>query len=172
MEKAPKGPTSRRKPVKGKRRRGTGRVTPMAIAQTRKRARALDLRLQGWSYREIAAELGWSSSKNSYYNVMKALDDTIAEPSAQVRAMELARLDVAMRPFMMRAAEGDADALNSVLKIMDRRTRLLGLDAPNPTALARVASPASMDFDLTQLTDAELDQLESFTRKITRARSP
>lgn len=58
-------------------------------------AEALRLRARGLSYRAIAAEMGWSDGKSAYEAVRRALEVTVAEPAAEVRAIELAKLDAA-----------------------------------------------------------------------------
>jgi hypothetical protein len=46
----------------------------------------------------------------------------------ELRQVETARLDDLMRPFMLRAMKGEKDAALVVLRIMERRAKLLGLD--------------------------------------------
>jgi hypothetical protein len=61
--------------------------------------------------------------------VLRGMDMVIQEPAEVVLQMELARLDAMMASVIYtRAVEGDKEAINTVLKVMDRRYRLLGLD--------------------------------------------
>lgn len=55
-------------------------------------ARAAELRGRGWSYRKIAAELDLTVS-NAHAAVQRALQATVAEAAAEVRQIELERLD-------------------------------------------------------------------------------
>ena len=52
------------------------------------------------------------------------------EPATQLRDMEVARLDRLLMGHWTKAIGGDVNATRTVLSIMDRRAKLLGLDAP------------------------------------------
>ena len=106
-----------------------------AIMQIR-RIKALDLRLAGASYRTIAAACD-VSLRTAMTDVLAALKETMAEPAAVVRQQELERLDrIMLRHYAASIATGDIRHTEIVLKIMDRRARLLGLDAPVRVALS------------------------------------
>jgi hypothetical protein len=91
---------------------------------------ALELRRSGESYQEIADRLGYANPSGAYDAVMGALKATLAEPAADVRRMEADRLDRLTLAAWPLATSGDLKAMDRVLSIMDRRARLLGLDAP------------------------------------------
>jgi len=99
-----------------------------AVTQAR-RVQALDLRLAGASYRQIAVVLG-VGVKTAWLDVNRALREYLTEPSDQVRAAEVARLERLFMAHWPKAISGDKEATYTVLAIMDRRARLLGLDAP------------------------------------------
>jgi len=61
---------------------------------------------------------------------MSALRETLREPAEQVRALELERLDLMLVAVWPSALGGDIAAQQQVLRLMDRRARYLGLDAP------------------------------------------
>ena len=90
---------------------------------------ALDLRLSGASYRQIGAELGVSHVQ-AFRDVQRVLHQIVAEPASELRGQELARLDRLTLTHWPAAIKGDHRATAVVLQIMDRRIRLLGLDAP------------------------------------------
>jgi hypothetical protein len=81
-------------------------------------------------YAEIAKQLGLSSPGNAYRIVKNALKATYREPADDVRKLELERLDRLTMALWKRAQSGEAEAIDRVLKLMDRRAKLLGLDAP------------------------------------------
>ena len=91
---------------------------------------ALDLRLSGASYRRIGAQLGVSHVQ-AFRDVQRVLREFVAEPASALRGQELARLDRLMLTHWPAAIEGNHKATAVVLQIMDRRIRLLGLDAPH-----------------------------------------
>ena len=99
-----------------------------ALAQARiKRVRALELVAEGKSYDEIAQAVGYSHRGSAHRAVFKALDDREAEGVDHLRATELARLDALQVALWDRAMDGDVEAVLAVLRIMDRRIRLLAL---------------------------------------------
>lgn len=118
-------------------------------------AAAAHLRARGKSYRMIAAELGYADGSGAYKAVQRALKAIVVEASAEVRSVELIRLDrmwiaaqavleaehfvVSQGKLIYKGDEPLADdapvlaALDRLLKIQERRSRLLGLDAPVKT---------------------------------------
>lgn len=163
--------------------------------ETAKRdAQAARLRGRGWTYQRIADELD-VSRQTAYDAVQRALADTLTEPAAEARTLELERLDemhAAVLAVLEREhvtvqqgkvvrrrvgvelddngepvldGEGqpipvyedvldDAPVLQAVdrlLKIQERRAKLLGLDAP---AKAEVGGKLSYE-----IVGVALDQL-------------
>lgn len=96
--------------------------------------RSLEFKLAGMSYRRIAEQTG-VSAQQAYTDVQNALTEYIREPTEEVRQQEAARLDRLMMTHWPKALEGDHDALNAVLRIMDRRAKLLGVDQPQKVDL-------------------------------------
>src|SRR5215208_4017942 len=65
-----------------------------AIAESRiKRARAVELAAQGWSYDEIASAVGYSHRGPAHRAVLEAISEHEAEEVELLRALELVRLD-------------------------------------------------------------------------------
>jgi hypothetical protein len=99
-----------------------------------KKLEALQLRKSGESFASIAKKLGYASSAGSYKAVMTALIDTLQEPADELRDLELQRLDEMQLGLWPLAENGNLGAVDKVLKIMERRAKLLGLDAPQKIA--------------------------------------
>lgn len=93
-------------------------------------AKALELRLEGKSFPDIATELGYSSRQTAHAAVTKALRDITREPAEELIVIELERLDRIWELHYLNACAGDVAALGGCMRIMDRRAKLLGLDAP------------------------------------------
>lgn len=93
-------------------------------------AEALQLRLRGWSFQKIRDELGhWATAHGCRTAVVKAIGDITREPAQELVEVELARLDEMFIPAFEKAIKkGDYYSIESCLKIMDRRSKLLGLD--------------------------------------------
>ena len=104
---------------------------------------AVEMRTRGHTYQQIADACGVSMSA-AYKAVCTYLEQTRAiarEAAEEVRRLELDRLDRMLAAFGPRAEDGDAAAADRVLRIQERRARLLGLDAPAETRSTIDAHP-------------------------------
>lgn len=109
---------------------GNSAKRDMRAADTQeKRNQALDLRRRGLNYREIAKALACSLA-NAHKLVETAIAQIPIEAAEQVRQLELARLDKMLEGLNDSANTGDPRAVLAVVKIMERRAKYLGLDAP------------------------------------------
>ncbi len=57
-----------------------------------------------------------------------ALDKTLQEPAENLRQLELERLDAMLTAIWPQALNGYLGAIDRVLKIIERRSKLLGLE--------------------------------------------
>ena len=119
-----------RSPAKKRGGRRESKTSPRRLAAAERHQKALNMRRDGHTYEEIKTKLGYASPSGAEKAVKAALQSVIREPAEEVRAMELARLDRMLLKLRARINKGDHLAINSALKIQDRRARLLGLDAP------------------------------------------
>jgi hypothetical protein len=99
------------------------------IERMQRVSQMLNLRMQGKTLQEIADA---QEPKITFQAVSKAikttLKDIMIESVAEVRALEAGRLDAMQNALWPQALAGDMQAINTVLSIMQRRARLLGLD--------------------------------------------
>lgn len=97
-----------------------------------RRVQSLELRKAGASYRAIGAKLGISEAQ-AHRDVMtslEALRKLQNVEAAQVLTIELARLDDMQIAIATQVRQGNHGAIDRSLRIMERRARYLGLDAP------------------------------------------
>ncbi len=92
--------------------------------------RALALRRAGHSYDSIAQELGYRDRSGPYRAVAQALEVAVMEEVQQLRVLESQRLDALLEAVWPQAAQGVLPAVDRAVRILERRARLLGLDAP------------------------------------------
>lgn len=128
---------------------------PAAAQTTVRQLEALELRQKGLSYERIGAQLG--VTKEAAWQLvdraMRDLRESVKETAAEVRELELARLDELTFAWLPAAKCGDDKAAGVVLKTMERRAKLLGLDAASKTELtgkdgqpiASVTATAALD---------------------------
>jgi hypothetical protein len=126
--------------------------------------KALELRKKGWSYNEIGAQLGISrvAAFQSVMRVLAAYEDDIKEQVPRVRQLELQRLDSMLTKLQPRINQGDDRAINSALKIGERRAKLMGLDAP-----VEVSHTGEIQLVPDEQLDAEIRQLASMLGVVT-----
>lgn len=93
---------------------------------------ALELRRMAFGYAEIGERLSISTTQ-AFRLVKEAMSEAKAQVQADagdMKAEELSRLDGMLRGLWPDARKGQHGAVDRVLKIMERRAKLLGLDAP------------------------------------------
>jgi DNA-binding CsgD family transcriptional regulator len=105
-----------------------------AAATADRDGQALRLRATGLSYAAIGRQLGVNES-TAHRAVERALRRTPREPAADVVALEADRLDQLYSRAVAVLAQAPDDmtrlhAIDRALRVMERRAKLLGLDAP------------------------------------------
>jgi hypothetical protein len=103
------------------------------IAAVERKRQALELRKAGLTYQEIADRLGYDGPSGAYATIRAALRALVKEPAEELRDLEVARLDALLSGIWLEARKGNVSKIDRVLKIMERRATLLGLDAPKLT---------------------------------------
>ncbi|GJO51402.1 hypothetical protein NJB1604_39400 [Mycobacterium marinum] len=93
-------------------------------------AETLRLRLSGMTWEAIAAQLNYRSPGGPRMAVERLLGRIEAEAIGELRKIEGRRLDELQAAVWDKARAGDCDAIRTVLRISERRSKLLGLDAP------------------------------------------
>lgn len=96
-------------------------------------AQTLRFRSLGWTYRQVAEQMGCDTS-TAQRRCLRALASIPAEAVHEYRALELERLDALLTVAMEKALDPNNKsalfAMDRALAIADRRAKLLGLDAP------------------------------------------
>ncbi len=101
-------------------------MSDKALADWRK-CRAVELALHGKTYDQIAREVGYANRGTAHRVVRKALADRLVDNIDELREFEAARLDALQAALWDKAMSGDVRATAGILRIIDRRCRLLGL---------------------------------------------
>lgn len=144
----------------GSARGGDGKFI-RAIDQAQKDGDAARLRGRGWSYQRIADELDYCDKAAAYRAVQRVLLETVAEPAAELRQLEMQRLDALYEAALevlerrhITVSNGKVvydelgstvlddgpviQAITACLRVQERRAKLLGLDAPTRMELVSV----------------------------------
>jgi hypothetical protein len=123
-----------------------------SIDQAAKDADAARLRSRAWSYQRIATELGYSDKGAAYRAVQRVLVETVAEAAAELRTVELMRLDqlheaaldvlerihyahsggklIELDGVPLRDDGPRLAAIRELRQISESRRKFLGMDAP------------------------------------------
>lgn len=112
-----------------------------AVQRAERQAKCVQLRKAGFTYQEISSQVGITRSA-AYKLVAAAMAEhktTSAQETQELRALEAARLDHATRSIWTQVLNGNHGAIDRLLRIMERRAKLLGLDMPTKV------SPTSPD---------------------------
>lgn len=109
-----------------------------------------------YSYRQMARELG--VSKSQIAKDVKTLferwrEEGMRNIDRQV-AMDLKTIDEAMQRLYPNLQSGDPEAIRTMLKCMERRAKLLGLDAPERR---EISGPGGGPIPVQDMTEEELD---------------
>ena len=111
------------------------------------------LRKSGATYRQIAEQVERQVGKENlpttwgeryaHKDVRRELNRIQAETgetAQETLMLELARLDAALMAIWRGVQSGDYQAIDRLLRIMDRRAKMLGLDAP-AKSMAEISGP-------------------------------
>lgn len=97
-----------------------------------KRKKALDLRRAGWSFDDIAAEVGYANKGSAHRAVKQGIADITRESASELLELELSRLDDMFSGLYESARNGDNFSVDRALKIIELRARFLGLFDKKP----------------------------------------
>jgi hypothetical protein len=125
------------------------KASPQRLLAAQRRTEAVRLRVAGKTYEFIGETLGISTVRAYQFvtEELQRLGKERAEAAAELTQIELQRLEALHACLWKRAVDdGDLDAIDRLVRIANRRAKLLGLDKPtqqhitgDPAALAALA---------------------------------
>ena len=95
-----------------------------------KEIKVLELRRAGLTWQRIAEETGYADHTGAYAAYKRAIKRTMQQPADELREAELDRIDRLQLALWPKAMQGDNASVNTIVRLMERRARLLGLDLP------------------------------------------
>lgn len=104
---------------------------PDEIPDAPRAVMAFELRKAGATYELIAEKLGYASpnsARNAILNRIQRYYKANEEEVSEIVGLELARLDQLQLICWQEAKDHNLSAVDRILKIMERRAKLLGLD--------------------------------------------
>lgn len=158
-----------------------------ALTAEQKTARAVELRLRNYTLQRIADEVGYADPSGAWHAIMRGLAAELPEAQRdQLRRIEIAKLNALEEAHQPAATLGeilrddagdplydseghvlryrpDEKAARIVLSCIDRRSKLLGLDAPQQVTLStREGEP--VEVNVTHSLDAAFVQAAELVR--------
>lgn len=122
------------------------RTRPSQIKALEMRAEAVKLRKMGLGYPQIADRVGYNSRQAAHQAVTTALAEIrehTAENADDLRTLEAERLDQLWQIAMTEAITNrDMRAIDTALRIQDRRAKLFGLDKADERMAAAIEANA------------------------------
>jgi transposase len=137
-----------------RRRKRSPKQVAQAITIELRREKAMELKRDGWSYRDIAKKLGVSvgTVHTDITDLLDEVNESAHELARKERAAQLDRLDIAIKAIMPKVKKGDGEAILRLERIEKRRADLLGLDAPTRVQ-TELSGSVSLD-DIDELREA------------------
>lgn len=128
-------------------------TSPRTLAMAELEERAVDLRVRGWAYKAIATEVGVDEHTviDAVERVLQRTRKGTNNQADHLRGIERERLDQLLKGAWERASskpsgelsyKAQDSAIQTVLRIMERRAKLEGLDIPTgPSTVNIIAHP-------------------------------
>jgi hypothetical protein len=95
-----------------------------------KEAEVVKLRRGGLTWDMIAERVGYSAPMSAQRAYMRAANRIVQDDIDTIRKMETERLDIAQSAIWGRVLNGELTAVQTFIRIQERRAKLLGLDQP------------------------------------------
>lgn len=104
--------------------------------------KAVEMRTRGHTYAQISDALKMSQSAvhKAVSTYLRQTREIAVEHAEEIRRIELDRIDRMLASVSPQAESGDIAAIGICLKLQERRSKLLGLDAPASSAVTLQAA--------------------------------
>ena len=116
---------------------GESKTSQKRLEAANRQRQALELRARGVGFAKIADELGYRSASGAFRAVSAGLRKTLQEPASELRSLEVERL-ARLEIVLWARLPSNINAADKLLRVWERRAKLLGLDAPTRYELAQV----------------------------------
>jgi hypothetical protein len=93
-------------------------------------AQVVKLRAQGMTWSQIAEAVGYSHPGNAQQAYVRANNRILVDDIKELRQIGQDRLDTALQAIWPDVLAGDIPAINTLIRLEERRAKLYGLDMP------------------------------------------
>jgi len=112
-----------------------------------KELKVLELRRAGFTFQRIAEEVGYATPSGAQRALERIMTRNVPQAPEEFRWQELDRLDRMQVALWPRAMKGDDRAISTIVRLMERRARLVGIDAPQRIQAEVVNYDGNRDID-------------------------
>jgi hypothetical protein len=112
-----------------------------------KELKVLELRRAGFTFQRIAEEVGYNQASGAQRALERIMTRNVPQAPDEFRWQELDRLDRMQVALWPRAMKGDDRAIGTIVRLMERRARLVGIDAPQRIQAEVVNYDGNRDID-------------------------
>jgi hypothetical protein len=112
-----------------------------------KELKVLELRRAGFTFQRIAEEVGYATPSGAQRALERIMTRNVPQAPDEFRWQELDRLDRMQVALWPRAMKGDDRAIGTIVRLMERRARLVGIDAPQRIQAEVVNYDGNRDID-------------------------
>ena len=109
---------------------GESKTSPRRIEAVERARQALELRIAGATFDQIASQLGYANRSGAYLAVKAALNRIPAHEVEEYRRLNIERLNRMRLANNPNIKSGDTAAMRVEISIQEREAKYLGLDAP------------------------------------------
>lgn len=109
---------------------GESKTSRRRLAAAQRQRNALELRIGGASFDQIAEQLNYASKSGAYHAVMAALRRVPAPEADTYRSINLERLNRIRLAIAQAVRRGELLAIDREIKLQQEEAKLLGLYAP------------------------------------------
>jgi hypothetical protein len=128
-----------------------------------KEAKVLELRRAGFTFQRIAEEVGYATPSGAQRALERIMTRNLPQAPEEFRWQELDRLDRMQVALWPRAMKGDDRAIGTIIRLMERRARLVGIDAPQ-----RIQAEV-VNYDGTRDIDGDIERIVNLIRGVDRS---
>jgi len=125
-----------------------------------KEAKVLELRRAGFTFQRIAEEVGYATPSGAQRALERIMTRNVPQAPEEFRWQELDRLDRMQVALWPRAMKGDDRAIGTIVRLMERRARLVGIDAPQ-----RIQAEV-VNYDGTRDIDGDIERIVNILRGV------
>lgn len=125
-----------------------------------KELKVLELRRAGFTFQRIAEEVGYATPSGAQRALERIMTRNLPQAPEEFRWQELDRLDRMQVALWPRAMKGDDRAINTIVRLMERRARLVGIDAPQ-----RIQAEV-VNYDGTRDIDGDIERIVNLIRGV------